>query len=74
MTMVSQLQMNSYLQSLLKPAAANHSDMFELFGKWHSETAAQVTEGSRFLCSTGEFVLECAAQHPRRQQYLHTPH
>jgi hypothetical protein len=71
--MVSQLHMNSYLQSLLKPAATNHSDMLELFGKWPSETAAQLTEGSSFLCNIREFVLEHTAPHPRRQQYLHTP-
>jgi hypothetical protein len=39
-TMVSQLHMHSYLQSLLKPAATDHSDMLELFGKWHGETVA----------------------------------
>jgi len=62
-----------HLQSLLKPAATNHSDMLELFGKWHSETAAQLTEGSRFLFNIGEFLLEYTVPHPRRQQYLHTP-
>jgi len=39
---------------------------------WHSETAAQLTEGTRFLCNNGEFLLEYTTPHPRRQQYLHT--
>ena len=70
--MFSQLQVNSYLQSLLKPAAENHSDMLELFGKWHSETAPQLTESSRFLCNTGEFLPEYIAPHPRRQAAVFT--